>query len=80
MDGDSFSLELCDDISRIAAPEWDSVAGTENPFVCHAFLAALEAGKAIGGDTGWDPLHLVMRDDEATNCGDAALPQAPFLR
>jgi len=63
MDGDSFSLELCDDISRIAAPEWDSVAGTENPFVCHAFLAALEAGKAVGGDTGWDPLHLVMRDD-----------------
>jgi predicted N-acyltransferase len=63
MDGDSFSLELCDDISRIAAPDWDSVAGTRNPFVCHAFLAALEAGKAVGGDTGWDPLHLVMRDD-----------------
>ena len=63
MDGDSFSLDLCEDISRIAAPEWDSVAGTENPFVCHAFLTALEAGKAVGGDTGWDPLHLVMRDD-----------------
>ena len=63
MDGDSFSLELCDDISRIAAPDWDSIAGTQNPFVCHAFLAALEAGKAVGGDTGWDPLHLVLRDD-----------------
>ena len=51
MDGDNFSLELCDDISRIAAAEWESVAGTENPFVCYAFLAALEAGKAVGGDT-----------------------------
>ncbi len=63
MDGDNFSLELCDDISRFTAAEWDSIAGTQNPFVCHAFLAALEAGKAVGGDTGWEPLHFIMRDD-----------------
>ena len=63
MDGDNFSLELCDDIGRIAAAEWDGIAGTENPFVCYSFLAALEAGKAVGGNTGWDPLHLVVRDN-----------------
>ena len=63
MDGERFSLELCDDISRIAADDWDSIAETKNPFVCHAFLAALEAGKAVGGNTGWEPQHLLMRDD-----------------
>ena len=35
-----------------------------NPFVSHEFLHALEAGGATGGDSGWDPMHLVLRDSE----------------
>ena len=34
------------------------------PFVSHAFLRALEVGGATGGDSGWDPMHLVLRDAE----------------
>ena len=62
MDGDSFTLELAPSIADIPAAEWDPIAGTSNPFVSHAFLRALEVGGATGGDSGWDPMHLVLRD------------------
>jgi len=62
MDGDSFTLDLAPSIAEIPAAEWDLLAGTANPFVCHAFLRALEDGGATGGDSGWDPMHLVLRD------------------
>ena len=64
MDGDSFTLELAPSIADIPATEWDAIAGMSNPFVSHAFLRALEVGGATGGDSGWDPMHLVLRDAE----------------
>ena len=64
MDGDSFTLDLAPSIADIPAADWDRVAGAANPFVSHAFLAALEDGGATGGDTGWDPMHLVLRDSD----------------
>ena len=64
MDGDSFILELAPSIADIPATEWDAIAGMSNPFVSHAFLRALEVGGATGGDSGWDPMHLVLRDAE----------------
>ncbi|HCA91118.1 MAG TPA: GNAT family N-acetyltransferase, partial [Alphaproteobacteria bacterium] len=62
MDGDSLTLDLATSIDTVPAAEWDAVAGRANPFVSHAFLAAMEAGGATGGDSGWDPTHLVLRD------------------
>jgi len=62
MDGDSFTLDLAPSIAEIPAAEWDRLAGGANPFVSHAFLRALEDGGATGGDSGWDPMHLVLRD------------------
>jgi uncharacterized protein len=37
-----------------------------NPFVSHAFLAALEGSKSVGGHSGWLGRHLVLRDSENT--------------
>ena len=34
-----------------------------NPFLRHEFLAALETTGCVGGDTGWTPRHLLLRDD-----------------
>ena len=62
MDGDSLTLDLATSIDTVPAAEWDAVAGRANPFVSHAFLAAMEAGGATGGDSGLDPTHLVLRD------------------
>jgi len=69
MDGDHFSVELCSDISQLSQTEWDQLAGADNPFSSHAFLLALEAGKAVGGETGWDPAHLLLRDTESRLVG-----------
>jgi len=64
MDGDSFTLDLAPSIDTLPASDWDRLAGPSNPFVSHAFLKALEDGGATGGDSGWDPMHLVLRDAE----------------
>ena len=64
MDGDSFTLDLAPSIAGIPAADWDRVAGSANPFVSHAFLRALEDGGATGGDSGWEPMHLVLRDGD----------------
>ena len=64
MDGDTFTLDLAPSIAEIPAADWDRVAGTANPFVSHAFLRALEDGGATGGDSGWDPMHLILHDSD----------------
>jgi predicted N-acyltransferase len=34
------------------------VAGSDNPFVSHAFLSALEDSGSVGGNSGWQPVPL----------------------
>lgn len=35
---------------------------TDNPFVSHAFLCALEESGCIGGRSGWSPAYLLVED------------------
>jgi predicted N-acyltransferase len=58
----SLSLTLHKSIAEIPAAEWDACAGAENPFVSHAFLAAVEESGSANGRTGWLPQHAVLRD------------------
>jgi uncharacterized protein len=39
---------------------------TFNPFVTHAFLAALEDSGCVGGRTGWLPTHLLVERTDGT--------------
>ncbi|WP_149541019.1 GNAT family N-acetyltransferase [Siccirubricoccus phaeus] len=55
------TLTLHPRITDIAAADWDACAGGGNPFVSHAFLAALEASGSATGDRGWLPQHLALR-------------------
>ena len=48
-------------IAEIDAAAWDRCAGRENPFVRHAFLAALEESGSSVGETGWHPRHIVLK-------------------
>ena len=51
-------------IGQIPAGEWNACAntdGTYNPFVSHAFFAALETSGSAIARTGWAPRHLVAR-------------------
>lgn len=49
-------------IAEIAAADWDACAGSDNPFVSHAFLSCLEDSGSATAKTGWLPQHLIVRD------------------
>ena len=59
-------------VSDLPADQWDALTDGANPFVRHAFLAALEASGSIGGRSGWTPAPLTI-EDEAGRLA-AALP------
>ena len=37
----------------------------QHPFLCYAFLKALEDSGSVGGQTGWDMLFLAAREDSS---------------
>ena len=44
------------------AEEWDALAGPDDPFLEHAFLATLEASGSVGPDAGCVPRLVVARE------------------
>src|ERR1700732_3573889 len=40
-----------------------------NPFISHSFLASLESSESVRARTGWQPMHLLVTDDEGTLVG-----------
>ncbi len=68
----SCTLDLAASIHDIPASEWDTLAGG-NPFVSHAFLAAVEDSGSTGARTGWLPRHAVLRADGGTIVGLAPM-------
>ena len=64
-------IELVSSVTQIDPAAWDLTTGDDDPFVEHAFLAALEASECVGPGTGWLPQHVVLRDGESVL---AALP------
>jgi predicted N-acyltransferase len=59
-------------IAELPAADWDRCAGSDNPFVAHAFLDALEQSRCVSPRTGWQPTHLVAEDAAGSVIG--ALP------
>ncbi len=51
-------------IDEIPAAAWDALRTDSNPFVSHAFLAALEATGCIREDWGWRAHHLGLYEDD----------------
>ncbi len=54
----SLRVEVLDDLRDIDAGDWDNCAGSENPFLRHAFLLALEKHGCVGSNTAWRQQHL----------------------
>src|SRR5215218_1309017 len=44
---------------------WNALAGSDDPFLSHAFLSLLETSASVGGDVGWTPLPIVAERDGA---------------
>ena len=58
------SIHVAGGMAEIDPAAWDACMGGGNPFVRHAFLAALESSGSATADTGWLPRHLVVKDDD----------------
>ncbi|MFN3516476.1 MAG: GNAT family N-acetyltransferase, partial [Novosphingobium sp.] len=58
-------------VGSLPAAEWDALAGG-NPFMRHAFLAALEDSGSVGPGTGWSPAPIVIEGADGRLA--AALP------
>ena len=54
------TVRLGDAIAAIDAGAWDACAGSQNPFVAHAFLAALETSGSATARAGWQPLPILI--------------------
>ena len=70
---DLITIKVINSISQVDPVEWDACAGSENPFVSHAFLNALEQSGAVDAESGWAPHHLVMVDQSNQLYGAAPL-------
>jgi len=58
------AARLISSASDIAPTDWDACAGSANPFVTHAFIAALEDSGSAAAAAGWGPAHVVIDGDD----------------
>ncbi len=56
-------------IADVPPAAWDACARRDNPFISHAFLAALEESGSATRKTGWLPHHLLLEDAAGTLLG-----------
>jgi len=59
----SLSIRLIDSLQAVRPEDWDACAGSDNPFLSHAFLSAMEESGSACADTGWVPQHLLAEDE-----------------
>jgi predicted N-acyltransferase len=67
--GKSVTVRVVERLGEIPAAEWDACAGSDNPFVSHAFLNALEESGSATARTGWQPQHLALYDADGRLAG-----------
>lgn len=67
----TLNIDILSGLDAIDPAEWDACACPEaaegrpvDPFTTHRFLHALETSGSVGRGTGWEPHHLVARQDD----------------
>lgn len=67
------TVKVLGSLGEVPAAQWDACAGTDDPFLSHAFLSALEESGSASARSGWLPRHLVVEDRDGT-----VIAAAPF--
>lgn len=68
----TYNARIYDGVGAISKRDWERLDGSDNPFVSHAFLSALEDSDSVGPGTGWTPVPLVLESE--ADGAIAALP------
>lgn len=66
-EGDDPVMVLGTGIGDIAAGEWDRCAETDDPFLSHVFLSALEESGSVGPGTGWQAAPILIESQREDN-------------
>jgi uncharacterized protein len=53
-------------VASFAPADWDACAGSDNPFLSHAFLSALEDSGSAVATRGWQPLPIAIDGPDGT--------------
>lgn len=57
-------IQILDCIDSVDAQQWNALVQDNNPFLQHAFLAALEHHGCVGEQFGWLPRHIAVFEHE----------------
>ncbi|WP_028468744.1 GNAT family N-acetyltransferase [Neptunomonas japonica] len=60
----TYRFDLSKSITDIGSVDWERLAGKSHPFIRYEFLEALESSGAVSVQTGWQPLHLRLFEDD----------------
>ncbi len=60
MTGEPVVARVGDGVAGFDAAAWDACAGTDDPFLSHAFLSGLEDSGSATAETGWRPLPIAI--------------------
>ena len=60
------TARILHNLSEVDATTWDRCNGKRiyNPFLTHKFLHALEESGSVSAQTGWQPFHIVVEEDD----------------
>jgi len=61
----NYVIEVHPGVAALGAAEWDALLAAQaqpTPFMRHAYLLAMETSESVGGDTGWEPATLTVRE------------------
>lgn len=70
----SENIYAVDSLSNISISEWNKCAQSNNkelnPFISHQFLSSLEESHSVSEQTGFKPLHIIIKDksDKLIGC------------
>jgi len=59
------TFSVVESVTEVPAPAWDALVDENDPFLEHAFLAALERSKSVGRRTGWQPRFVLCHEGSA---------------
>ena len=55
-------VRIVESLAEVPVAAWDACASSDNPFLSHGFLEALEASGSATARTGWLPQHVLVED------------------
>ena len=61
--------ELVSSLAEVGKSEWDSLNASEHPFTSYDFLNSLEVSHSVSSKTGWNPKHIVVKNEKGNIIG-----------